>query len=256
MRYLGLVGLCCVGLMCSSCVVMADQDCGHVAWREGSVDGAGLTEVEVMALGGSLTVRGGESASVEASGEACGSSQKLVDEIELRVTRDGTVAKVEVWMPEWKSIGPSTRRLDLEVKVPKGVDLKVDDGSGSLEIAGVGSVRLKDGSGNALIQDISGDLQIDDGSGNLRLERISGTVRLNDGSGGIVMRGIGGDVIIEEDGSGGIEIAGVEGSVHVMDDGSGGIVVSDVTGDLRVDDDGSGGVSYERIGGRVEVSDD
>ena len=258
MRVVSLVTFVCAGLVGSGCVAMADQDCRHVDARQGQLDASGLREVHVVALGGSLTVQGVQGAAqLEASGRACASSQKLLDQIELRVERKGAVAEVEVWMPETRALfGNVTMRLDLNVTVPAGVELKVTDGSGELEIAGVASVELDDGSGPALVQDISGDVRVEDGSGSLRLERISGTLRLVDGSGEILVRGVRGDVIVEEDGSGPIEIAGVEGSVHIVDDGSGGIVVSDVTGDLVVDDDGSGGVSYQRVDGRVEVSED
>lgn len=124
-------------------------------------------------------------------------------------------------------------RIDLVVRVPARLNLRIDDGSGYVNI-----------------DEISGDVDIEDGSGSLTLTNIGGSIRIDDGSGSIDVRGAGGDVRID-DGSGGITVRDVKGSV-VLDDGSGSIRVEGVEADLIIEDDGSGSLSFADIGGKVE----
>jgi DUF4097 and DUF4098 domain-containing protein YvlB len=126
---------------------------------------------------------------------------------------------------------PSVR---LDVRVPEGLNLAVDDGSGSIEIRGVrGSIVLDDGSGSLSMVDVGGNVEIDDGSGSISIQGVGGDVSINDGSGGIKVRAVTGSVVI--------------------DDGSGSIDVSDVGKDLIILNDGSGGLDFSNISGRVET---
>ena len=59
-----------------------------------------------------------------------------------------------------------TRVINLTVRVPKNMDVEVDDGSGEVKIAQInGNIQIDDGSGEINIRDIRGDVGIDDGSG-------------------------------------------------------------------------------------------
>lgn len=123
--------------------------------------------------------------------------------------------------------------IKIEVSVPAGIGLRVDDGSGSITIENIdGGVSLIDGSGSVTISKVGGDLDIDDGSGSIAVRNVSG------------------DVVIR-DGSGSIKVNNVSGSVTI-DDGSGSISVSNVQHDLIIEDDGSGGLSFSHIGGTVK----
>jgi hypothetical protein len=123
-------------------------------------------------------------------------------------------------------------RIDLTVKVPHRIDLKIDDGSGKIMIENIaGSVRLDDGSGETAIRGIDGDVRIDDGSGELHVSDIGGDVRIDDGSGKIVVSDVRGTVRVD-DGSGSIQISGVSQDVIIEDDGSGSVQISDVDGEI------------------------
>jgi hypothetical protein len=212
------------------------SDCAHRAAREATVDAAGARLVKVDAGAGSLKVEGRPGSSVVVHGTACASRAGVIDQVQVRVRRDGDTVRIETLMPEsnW-SIGGTAAWLDLVVEVPSSLDVDVHDGSGSLEIAGVGAARVEDGSGEIHIRDVERDVEVRDGSGEIEI------------------RGVGGSVEIPEDGSGSIEVDGVRGDVRVDDDGSGSISVHDVGGDFTVRHDGSGGIEQHDVRGRVSI---
>ena len=128
-------------------------------------------------------------------------------------------------------------RIDLTITVPEKIDLRVDDGSGYILIENIaGSVDLDDGSGEITLRDITGDVWIDDGSGEIRISHVGGDVEIDDGSGEIVVRNVKGNVRVD-DGSGSIEISGVGKDVIIGDDGSGRVDITDVSGRIVRHDD-------------------
>jgi hypothetical protein len=130
----------------------------------------------------------------------------------------------------------SSPLIDLEIRLPAGMSLNVEDSSGSIEI-----------------ENVAGDIEVDDGSGSILLTEVGGNIKIRDGSGSIVAEGAGGDVSIV-DGSGSVTVARVAGNVTI-EDASGSIDVSEVAGDLIIPEDGSGSVNFADILGRVEQKD-
>lgn len=119
--------------------------------------------------------------------------------------------------------------IHLEVKIPQGMAVHIDDGSGSLDVTGtLGDVFIDDGSGSIDVRGVA-DVRIDDGSGSVDISDASGDVSVVDGSGSISVKHIGGSVTID-DGSGGIRVSDVENDLTIVDDGSGGLKISDVRG--------------------------
>lgn len=229
----------------------AYADCDHEADREATVDADGVRLIEIDAGAGTLEVEGREGATrVEARGTACASRESALDEIRIATRRSGDRLRVVAEIPDGRYWDEA--RLDLEVSVPAGVAVKVDDGSGSLRVRKVGSLEIDDGSGSIDVEDVAGDVEIDDGSGEIDVRGVGGEVRINDGSGSIDVRRAGA-VVIEDDGSGEIDLAEIDGDVLVRSDGSGSISARDVGGDFTVRRDGSGGIRYDRVAGRVSV---
>jgi hypothetical protein len=121
--------------------------------------------------------------------------------------------------------------VDLDVRVPEGLalvvddssgslqitdvyaDVEIDDGSGSISISGVASVVIDDGSGSITVTDASGDVEIEDGSGSITIEKVGGGVRIDDGSGGIDVSDVELDLVIVDDGSGDLDTSDVRGGV-------------------------------------------
>jgi DUF4097 and DUF4098 domain-containing protein YvlB len=160
--------------------------------------------------------------------------KKIESDMVLTLEKESDIAVLKASFDGGRWSWGDSPSIHLEVRMPDGLHLRVDDGSGSLEVSNV-----------------RGDISLDDGSGGITLDEVGGSVRIDDGSGAISITGAGGDVTIN-DGSGGIKVRGVAGSVTV-DDGSGSIDVSNVEEDFIVTDDGSGGINFSNIAGRVET---
>ncbi len=235
MRIWNVLPLLCSALLGTGCIYAQGWGgCKVKEPRTASVDASGATLVRITGKAGWLKVRGESGASaVEVDGEACASKQSNLDDIKLIAERRGDEVVIEAVMPDsWGDGGA----LDLDITVPASVSLVMQDGSGGVEIQGVGAVDLKDGSGGVEINDIAGDVRVRDGSGGLTIDGVQGAVFVHDGSGGIDVEHVSGNVTIERDGSGGIRVA-------------------DVGGDFVVERDGSGGVSSERIAGDTRISE-
>ena len=131
--------------------------------------------------------------------------------------------------------------IHLQVEVPRGMDLVIEDGSGSMSIENIdGELKIDDGSGHISLRDIGNHVQIDDGSGSIMITDVNGDLSIEDGSGTIEMKNITGSVDIE-DGSGSILAKDIGGDFKV-DDGSGEIVVKSLAGKFILVDDGSGSI--------------
>ena len=67
----------------------------------------------------------------------------------------------------------SSDYIDLSIRVPRSMRLRIDDGSGSIDVRDVaGTVTVSDGSGSITVEN-AGDFELlDDGSGSVNLEGI------------------------------------------------------------------------------------
>jgi hypothetical protein len=230
-----------VGLILASLTAFAADDYREV--HELSVTADGLGTLVIDADSGSLDVRGvaGEDsikvrATIIVDNADEEEGRKFISKrVELRLDRDDDaaqlIARVDQPTLRWGSGG----RIDIEVVAPPTVALRIDDGSGPIEVADfVADILIDDGSGSIDVRSV-GNLEIDDGSGSIEVNRASGNVYVNDGSGSLTIEDVGGSVTI--------------------DDGSGSIRVNDVAGDLIIVDSGSGSVSFSGIEGTVEQDD-
>ena len=200
----------------------------HAAWngyteeRNLELDSDGVSRLEIDAGAGSLVVTGVEgldrievTATIQVPDEDAGDALEVIEDhlvLSLDKVRDEArlVAKFEAQSGFWGD-SPS---VALDVRVPHGIAMLIDDSSGSIKV-----------------METHSDLRIDDGSGSIRVEQVQSVV-IDDGSGSITVVGVAGDVEIE-DGSGSITVENVGGGVTI-DDGSGGINVTDVELDLVI----------------------
>jgi hypothetical protein len=226
-----------------------DDDCDEIGQRSASAPADGVKRVRVEARAGDLKIVGRPGAAkVEASGEACGYDAHRLAEVRLDAQRKGDEVVVTVTIPD----GKGSAQLDLEVIVPAGAELIVDDTSGSMEITNVAALQVDDNSGEIEITDVAGDVTIDDNSGEIDVRNARGQVRVKDGSGEISIVDAG-SVRIDSDGSGEITIERIAGDVYIDEDGSGSINVASIGGDFTVDDDGSGGIDHRDVRGKVTI---
>jgi DUF4097 and DUF4098 domain-containing protein YvlB len=218
----------------------------HAGWsdyeevRNLDLDADGVSQLSIKAGAGSMDVtgvRGLDKISVKATVVVPDTDEdKAVKVIEKKMTlsldQQGSEAQLDAWFDDGFMGFGSDAHIVLEVSVPQGLSVNIDDGSGSLDV-----------------RDVAGDVTIDDGSGSIDVDNVA-NLKIDDGSGSIDVENASGDVSIV-DGSGSISVVHVKGSVTI-DDGSGSIKVSDVENDLIIVDDGSGSLSISDVRGSVD----
>jgi hypothetical protein len=209
--------------------------------RDLNLDASGISTLEIEAGAGSLEVIGVSGANeivVTATiqvpeGDEDKARKEIKSLLVLSLEKAGDRAVLTGYFKSgFMNFGDSPH-VQLEVRVPEGLNLKIDDGSGSI-----------------VLENVAGNIEVADGSGSISMTNVGGNVEIDDGSGSISVEGVRGDLVIG-DGSGSIKVREVAGSVTV-DDGSGSINVSDVEQDLIIEEDGSGSLDFSNIGGRVE----
>jgi DUF4097 and DUF4098 domain-containing protein YvlB len=218
----------------------------HAGWsdyeevRNLDLDADGVSQLSIKAGAGSMDVtgvRGLDKIAVKATVVVPDTDEdKAVKVIEKKMTlsldQQGSEAQLDAWFDDGSMGFGSNAHIVLEVSVPQGLSVNIDDGSGSLNV-----------------RDVAGDVTIDDGSGSIDVDNVA-SLKIDDGSGSIDVENASGDVSIV-DGSGSISVVHVKGSVTI-DDGSGSIKVSDVENDLIIIDDGSGSLSISDVRGSVD----
>lgn len=117
------------------------------------------------------------------------------DGINIIDRQNGDQVDIEVRFPRhafqmnWRN-----RRVDIEIKVPRAIDLD-----------------LHTGDGNVAVQGVNGTILVRSGDGNLNLSELQGTLRANTGDGNVEMRNVRGDLTLHT-GDGRIEVSGVDGA--------------------------------------------
>jgi hypothetical protein len=228
-------------------LIMFAANLVHAAWtdyeekRDLSLDADGVETLQIEAGAGSLDVTGVAgiprivvAALIRVPDVDADEARRIISEdLVLSLERDGRSAELKGYFEDGGRLSGSSPGINLEVRIPEGMSLDIEDGSGSVEL-----------------RNVSGNIELDDGSGSIRMTEVGGTLKVKDGSGSLVIKGAGGDIEIV-DGSGSISVARVQGSVTI-EDGSGSIDVSEIAGDLFIPDAGSGAVDFSGVAGRVE----
>ncbi|MEM6559434.1 MAG: hypothetical protein AAF605_06585 [Myxococcota bacterium] len=132
--------------------------------RELRVEAAGIETLVVEAGAGSLSVRGVEGlkaiellATVQVQEGEEEAKETIREHLVLSLKRSGSSAKLVSRFAGERSVNGG---IKLEVRVPSGTGLDIDDGSGSIRV-----------------HDVTQDLVVlDDGSGSLRFTNIGGDV--------------------------------------------------------------------------------
>jgi hypothetical protein len=228
----------------------------HSEPRTATVPIEGASRIEIRAGAGYLRVDGQPNvASVTINGTARAPRASELRRIQLVAERRGEVVIIQAVLPEARrqfvTFGTSSATLDLDIVVPAGIPVYAHDGSGEAHFRGTGPLRVVDGSGALVIEDVMGEVDVSDGSGAITVRNVTGPLRVRDGSGAIRIEDVGHDITIH-DGSGAIVVRRV-GNLHIASSGSGGITVAEATGTVRITDPGSGRVSVRDVGGDLIV---
>jgi hypothetical protein len=210
------------------------SDCEFTADRTASLDTRGVERVEIFARAGELAVKPATGAMLSATGRACASNEKYLEQTQIRLRRDGNVLQVQVQVPEdMQGIGIFYASLDLTVTVPATLPVEITDSSGDMTLEGVRVTRVLDSSGDILANGLTGDAEIEDSSGDISVRDHAGALRIADSSGDIVVRGAR-EVLIPRDSSGDIHIEQVSGNVRIDQDSSGQVKVSGIQGTVKI----------------------
>jgi len=220
---------------------------------------AGLQELSVRCGPGELTLKGIEGtdsiqviAEIESDGTDKEEFQLLADKlIQLDLKREYIRAFLSgnVVIPPLTNIDA---RIHLRIQVPVNMNVRIIDGSGSIDIANIiGNLSIDDDSGAIKVENITGRIRIEDGSGDIEIQDVQGGLEIVDGSGEIVIQHVSGDVTIK-DASGGIEVNDIGGSLTVSD-GSGSIDIYRVKKNVFIREPGSGKLEIDGVQGKVTV---
>lgn len=234
----------------------------------GSLEAQGINVLDIEGINGKVTVTGDDTENIGMQytkqikrNLSEDKLKEILDKIDVVIQRQGDKALVTV-----NYHGESTDNINVKVnlKVPKGVEVKVGDTNGGVVVSGMennvtvsdtnggievngitGDAAVTGVSGGIDISDVSGDLKINDVSGGLRVTRAMGGIDIGDVNGGIQLR-LPGDIKATFD------ISGYSGSVSSIDfplQGSKRHLYGDVNGGGNIIKiyDISGGLLIEKI---------
>ena len=237
-------------LLTTGCISVYADSLDFKESKHLSLKASDLKNLEIEATAGFLIVNGSDVSQIEVTADI----ETFDDSFKLSLKANGDTAVLIADLGKSHSVnwGNNSPKIDLTIKVPSYLNLRIDDGSGQITINNVKSIsKLEDGSGSIDISEIKGNVNIEDGSGSLTLKDVGGNVVINDGSGSITAEKIAGFLKVE-DGSGSMKITDVGGLVTI-DDGSGSINLKNLRNGLTIIEEGSGGLKMSDIEGPVSI---
>jgi len=262
-----LVLLVSIGLI-AACVVHSGHSFsigqGEKSTRQEShpleIQTGGLLSVEVDS--GDIRVRAaeGESATVDATitawGETVEDARLALERARLEITT--TSGGVRVTLAEGKtektkSWGTVTygAEVELAIRLPKGVRLDLETGSGSLRAEGpFAASTLRSAYGDVRVRDVEGALEATSESGDVEIERVQGDgeVRVKSGYGDVRLGQCHADRVDARSGSGSVRLQEVEAKTVRSESGYGDVELLRVAGEIEAKTS-SGDVRASEIGG-------
>lgn len=235
----------------------AQQKCDFTRSFELDPDLTGVETVVFEVRGFELDVKASAGASADMRGKACASSAKKLEQLQVRQERHGDRLVVSMvrdkdgW--DFNLFGDNYNYMQLAATLPDDVAVRVDAGSGEVNIDGVATLDLVVGSGDADVHRVPGPVSVVIGSGDAELADIGPLEVGSVGSGDLDARDVAGEVRIGSIGSGDVDLTGVKGNVQVGTIGSGDLDIDTVSGDLRVRSIGSGEVNHHRVAGSYDL---
>jgi hypothetical protein len=251
--------------------------------KEERLDVSNIDSVGFMNLAGNVTLRRADgqemiiTATLNAAGDTADEARERLALLDLKVERKGNAVKVTGIYPiddyssfayrrddrsnSWWGSNTTTRYLGERVKVSsrRGLPVHIDF---AVAVPDGTSVRFENKVGDAVAEQVNGDLDLDTSSGRIEITGGKGRTQADTGSGSVTVRDRDGNVTADT-GSGSVEVIGVNGQVSadtgsgsvdlrrikgdvLADTGSGSVDLADIEGDVRVDT-GSGGVDGVRL---------
>ena len=222
----------------------------HVEELEETIDGAGLTAVEVETKSGSIALHGADQGQVVVRAEkrVHGLSQDKAEafakEVVVRIEREGDRLRIHTDHPR-PSLGYSVS-VSYDVTAPGGVDADLHSSSGGIRVEAIeGAVKAKTSSGGIRLQGAARMADLHTSSGGIHAEGIAGAVRARTSSGGIEVQGGSGYANLHSS-SGGVkarlqrleesgEFSSNSGAIHVeIEESAAPVVVKGSSGSITI----------------------
>ncbi len=244
-------------LFAVSGAALAAHDCKFTAERNLDIDPAGLKNLELVLGSSDAHVSGVAGLKrIEVRGKACASEEEWLKDLTVEQERVGDSVRVATKKNHDTHVnwfGSSYAYIDLEVRLPAGLPLAVDAGSGDAIVADVAALDFSSGSGDLQVDRVAGPVSIKVGSGDATVEDVGSVDIERVGSGDIRARKVRGGIKVGHVGSGDIKFADVHDGVQIESVGSGDVIVDRTGGDVVVGSIGSGDVTVDGIGGNFVV---
>jgi DUF4097 and DUF4098 domain-containing protein YvlB len=166
----------------------------HVEQLEETIDGAGLTVVEVDTKSGSIALRGADQGQVVVRAEkrVRGMSQEKAEafakEVAVHIEREGNRLWVHTEHPR-PPLGYSVS-VSYDIVAPGGIDADLHTSSGGIRVEAIeGAVKARTSSGSIRLHGAARMADLQTSSGGIHTEGIAGAVRARTSSGGIEVQG-------------------------------------------------------------------
>src|SRR6266705_3401849 len=169
---------------------------------------SGRASVRVETNDGSVRVTSGDAKQVEFRVEYQG--YELGKTLRVDAHQDGDKVELTARVTgHWGfSFGHNSRRLHIEVRMPREGDLQVDTGDGSVQAESIsGTVHVHTGDGAVKANSLSGNIDLHTSDGGITVETLKGDIRLHTSDGPIEARDLDGKVEADS-GDGHIRITG------------------------------------------------
>jgi|GEM_PF-4635308 len=184
--------------------------------------------LRIQSASGRVVVRGtAQTETVRIGIRACASTPEQLHSIQVDATE--TAGRLEVSLDIGDRYWSDGTSVDLELEVPQEMAVDVTDGAGSLWVANVHELFVKDRTGEIAVAGVSNGAFVSDGAGSLRIGAVGGDLSIVDQAGSIVVSGVGGSVWIA-DGAGLLSVSQVEGDLTLWWKGSGKVRIANVKG--------------------------
>lgn len=221
--------------------------------------------IDVSNIKGSVTVSGWDKSEVAISGTLGDGAKKL------SVEGSGDRLSIKVEAPDkqgWFSWGADTRMGDslLDIKVPKGAEMKIEVVSADVSLSGVagrtlnvdsvsGKLRLDSGAKELELDSVSGDIEVSGGAERAHVETVSGNIRARGLAGMVKFETVSGDIDAENGGYREVTAGTVSGDITLRGkpDASARIDVETMSGDvhLYLPADASARLNASTFSGRI-----
>jgi DUF4097 and DUF4098 domain-containing protein YvlB len=157
----------------------------------------GRANVRVDTNDGSVRVTSGDSKQVEFHVEYQG--YELGRNLRIDTRQDGDKVELTARVTGHWGIhidwGHNSRRLHIEVRMPRAGDLNVETGDGSVEVDTVdGGINVHTGDGSVRANSLSGTIDLHTSDGSISADMLKGDMRLRSGDGSIEARDLDGRV--------------------------------------------------------------